>query len=77
MYLRCMGPTSEGSGRYTIGRVDSWKVARSEHLFYGHGRLADLCVYHKSFLYGWYDGITGLVTEPIKGHEEEVRTLRC
>lgn len=29
----------------------------------------------KGLMYGWWDGITGLVTEPIEGGKKEVRSL--
>ena len=31
----------------------------------------------KGLVYGWWDGITGLVTEPIEGGKKEVRFFLC
>lgn len=42
-------------------------------IFVGARRVAyDL---YKGFFYGYYDGITGLVKEPVRGAEKEVRIL--
>ncbi|KAG8957044.1 hypothetical protein FRC00_004551 [Tulasnella sp. 408] len=50
-------PTMYGTNIRRVGKIHDWKSGFMEG--------------GKSFLYGWYDGITGLVTEPIKGHEQE------
>ncbi|KAG9051113.1 hypothetical protein FS837_011959 [Tulasnella sp. UAMH 9824] len=50
-------PTMYGTNIRRVGKIHDWKSGFIEG--------------GKSFLYGWYDGITGLVTEPIRGHEQE------
>ncbi|KIO22728.1 glycosyltransferase family 1 protein [Tulasnella calospora MUT 4182] len=50
-------PTMYGTNIRKVGRIHDWKTGFVEG--------------GKSFFYGWYDGITGLVTEPIRGHGEE------
>ncbi|KAG8954760.1 hypothetical protein FRC04_011193 [Tulasnella sp. 424] len=50
-------PAMYGTNVRKVGRIHNWKSGFKEG--------------GKSFLYGLYDGITGLVTEPIKGHDKE------
>ncbi|KAG8898178.1 hypothetical protein FRC00_003165 [Tulasnella sp. 408] len=69
-------PAMYGTNIRRVGKIHDWKSGFMEGGKVGtpcsrRDRVADLCASHKSFLYGWYDGITGLVTEPIKGHEQE------
>ncbi|KAG8934417.1 hypothetical protein FRC01_003090 [Tulasnella sp. 417] len=50
-------PVMYGTNIRKVGKIHDWKSGFKEG--------------GKSFFYGWYDGITGLVTEPLKGLEKE------
>ncbi|KAG9019159.1 hypothetical protein FRB90_005732 [Tulasnella sp. 427] len=50
-------PAMYGSNVRRVGKINNWKSGFKEG--------------GKSFWYGWFDGIAGLVTEPIRGHQKE------